>query len=72
MINYTVKKQLGGGLAVISETENIANFGKGPQSQQAFAIWLEGAAKLPGVVVTDYDTGAALAGDVGQFSGAVA
>ncbi len=67
MKTYTVSTNMTGGKSVTTDTENVANFGHSPLGQQAFAIWLNGMAQMTDAVVIDRDTGAALAGDVGQL-----
>ena len=67
MKTYTVLTNMLGGKIVTTDTENVAFFSHNPLGQQAFEIWLNGVARMTDAVVIYQDTGAALAGDVGQL-----
>ena len=74
MITFTVKTSIGGGKVIVSDTENVASFGAGPQGQTAYWLWLKGMAQLSRdaetqkITVIREDDGAVLVGSVDQFA----
>jgi hypothetical protein len=46
MTTFTVKTSIGGGKVIVSDTENVASFGAGPQGQTAYWLWLKGMAQF--------------------------
>lgn len=45
MTKYIVKTAIGGGKTVITDTENVANFGSGFEGKRAFDLWLHALAQ---------------------------
>lgn len=67
MAKFLVKKQLGGGKAIMAENGgSIAGFACGPEGEEAFGYYVAGFAK-GGHLLFDEDRGEFLVGDVGRL-----